>query len=262
MNIKAIYFSASGTTELVARTLATNVADADETAESDITYVDALRDRSVEPIEVPKSELAIFAVPVFAGRVPEACTQQLRRLKGAGGPAVCVVVYGNRDYDDALIELYDIARESGFVPISAGAFVAHHSIFPKVAAGRPDKIDLFALSEFGHACRSAADAFTGNEMLEVKGNRPYLNPKGVPMKPKGDASCNECGICVSLCPAKAIDSSDPRKTDSSRCISCTACIAACPQHARKFGGPIYKVASAVFSRKCAARKQPETFLAH
>ena len=38
-------------------------------------------------------------------------------------PAVLVVVYGNRAYDDALLELSDIATGAGFVPLAAGAFV-------------------------------------------------------------------------------------------------------------------------------------------
>ena len=64
------------------------------------------------------------------------------KIKGDKTPAVLVCVYGNRNYDDALLELKDISEANGFVPIAAGAFIARHSIFSDVAVGRPDKEDL------------------------------------------------------------------------------------------------------------------------
>lgn len=65
----------------------------------------------------------------------------LAHLKGHGNPAIAVAVYGNRDYDDALVELQDLLEENGFCVIAGAAFVAQHSIFTKVAAGRPDEDD-------------------------------------------------------------------------------------------------------------------------
>lgn len=67
---------------------------------------------------------------------------------------MAVVVYGNRDYEDALLELHDILSENGFVVVAAGAFVARHSIFPDVAAGRPDRDDLDRMAEFAERVRS------------------------------------------------------------------------------------------------------------
>lgn len=272
MSIKTIYFSASGTTERLAKALTDGItqaaghaasnADAAAEPENGVSSVNVLRDRDTEPITVLKGDLAVFAVPVFAGRVPDVCTQQMRRFHGQGGPAVCVVVYGNRDYDDALIELCDLAREGGFVPVAAGAFIAQHSIFPTVGAGRPDKDDLSVLDGFAQACNLAVSGFRGNETLDVKGHRPYVKPKGVPLTPKANPSCCECGICARLCPVGAIDGANPRKTDASKCISCTACIAACPEQARHFNGLVYKATSAAFAKMCASRKEPETYLAH
>ena len=62
--------------------------------------------------------------------------------------AIVAVIYGNRDYDDALLELADIAVEDGFEVVAAGAFIAQHCIFPKVANGRPDASDMAVATDF------------------------------------------------------------------------------------------------------------------
>ena len=49
------------------------------------------------------------------------------RLQAHNTPAVCVVVYGNRAYDDALLELKDILTERGCRPIAGAAFIGEHS---------------------------------------------------------------------------------------------------------------------------------------
>ena len=49
-----------------------------------------------------------------------------------------VVLFGNRNYDDALIELRDLLQADGFGCIAAGAFVGEHSFSRTLGAGRPD----------------------------------------------------------------------------------------------------------------------------
>ena len=79
-------------------------------------------------------ELCVIAVPVYGGRVAATALQRLQRLKGNGSSAILVVVYGNRDYEDALLELRDTTVQLGFVPLTAGAFIGNivlvHRNFP------------------------------------------------------------------------------------------------------------------------------------
>lgn len=51
---------------------------------------------------------------------------------GTKKAAEMVEVYGNREYEDTLVELYDIAVESGFYPAAAVAAVAQHSIAERI----------------------------------------------------------------------------------------------------------------------------------
>jgi len=47
-------------------------------------------------------------VPVYAGRVPNVLLKYLNTLEGNGAQAVPVVLFGNRNYDEALKELRNL----------------------------------------------------------------------------------------------------------------------------------------------------------
>jgi len=97
------------------------------------------------------NDLVIFGVPVYGGRVPETARERFKILRGHRTPAVIVVTYGNRAYDDALLELKTVVEEQGFQVIAAAAFVTEHNIVRQIAAGRPDENDLKVIDRFGAA---------------------------------------------------------------------------------------------------------------
>lgn len=168
-----------------------------------------------------------------------------------------MVVYGNRDYDDALLELTDILSDADFDVIGAGAFIGQHSIFPKVASSRPDNIDMRVLGNFANECHRVIDTVKRGE-LKIKGNRPYKKAAGVPLHPSGDPEvCNRCGKCVEKCPADAIKADEPYKTDGRICISCGRCINVCPKHTRRYSGLKYKLIGSIFTAAFSKRRESE-----
>jgi len=68
--------------------------------------------------------VAVIAVPSFGGRVPEPAVKRLEEIRGNEALCTAVCVYGNRAYEDTLIELSDAARKSGFRVIAGIAAVA------------------------------------------------------------------------------------------------------------------------------------------
>lgn len=251
--ITEIFFSPNGSTKKISNSFCTY---AGWTATDKI---DLLNQKTLEKQLFTSEEIVIVSMPVFAGRIPEIMSKQLHHIKGTNTPAIALVVYGNRDYDDALLELTDILKANGFVLVGAAALVAQHSIFPAVASGRPDKKDMDAIKDFSQTCKKAIENFSGTKNILVKGNVPYREPKAIPLKPSATKECNACGICVNICPTKAISPETPRKTDKERCISCVACISACPQNARTFNGVMYSLASKDFVKNNSERKEPAFF---
>lgn len=248
-----IVFSCAGTTRKISDKICNEL-------DSEVRICDLLsKDFNGLAISSP-NDIVFIAVPVWGGRVPALAVEKLRQVNGNGQRTVVTVVYGNRDYDDALLELCDIATKQGFKVVSAAAFVAEHCIFPTVASERPDISDETAISRFVHKAKESLMSDTSLDLSKVKGNRPYKKAAGVPLHPKTDKeSCKQCGVCASSCPTEAIDIAT-FATDSNKCISCCRCIAVCRNDARKFDGLMYKTVRFAFEKMCAKRREPEWFV--
>lgn len=244
-------FSPTGGTAKVARSIAKGSGL--EVREVDLSA-------PVTPEELPEGAVLAAAVPVFGGRVPAAALERLAALKGKGNPAVAVAVYGNRAYEDALLELKNALEQGGFQVVAAGAFIAEHSIVRSIAAGRPDGEDTRAAEAFGASVAAKLAAGDSFAPLQVPGSPEYKEYKGLPFHPKADRSCTKCGTCAASCPVGAIPVEDPSGTDEARCISCMRCVAVCPEGARALPAAAL-LGSKTMLMACASKpRKPEQFL--
>ena len=73
--------------------------------------------------EVPSHALAVITVPVYGGHVAPLALERMKELHADGAPAVVVVVYGNRAYEKALVELDAFVTKLGFKVIAGATFV-------------------------------------------------------------------------------------------------------------------------------------------
>ena len=210
----------------------------------------------------------ILGAPVYAGRLPEEAVRRISRLKGNNTPAVVVVLYGNREYEDALLELKDLALKLGFVPIAGGAFIGEHSYatteFP-IAEGRPNSQDLQKSMEFGKALRQKMEAMENLEYetpVAVPGDFPYKDrmPPSDECASTMEEICTACGTCADVCPMAAITLNENVYTDPKRCIRCCACVRSCPSNARIMAEPRIKGIAKWLNENYSIQKQPETFL--
>ena len=233
-----------------------------------------------EPVDTDfgADEVVFIAVPVYGGKVAPTALQRFDTIQGHNTPAVLIVVYGNRDFEGAMVELDAFVRNRGFVTVAAGAFIGEHSYSTKahpIAANRPDMADFTDARAWGRdICAKLVDMTLPTavdvSLLKAPNQSPasqlrfkefILELQSQSNKPKPRIAidwdkCNRCGKCFKLCPTQAIKSRTEPDIDYDRCIKCCACVKGCPCQARSFDTPYAPVLSECF----AQRKSPVTLL--
>lgn len=245
-----IFFSPTGGTQRVSGILAEALNDAPVAI--DITV-------SAKEQEFHADDVCLIAVPSFGGRVACTAADRISKLKGNGARAILVCVYGNRAYEDTLIELKDLAVAGGFRPVAAAAALAEHSIVRQFAEGRPDADDERELRAFAaKIAEKLADPQA--DIVSVPGNTPYKAGGRGSIRPVTGKKCIQCGLCAVHCSSGAIDPGKPNETIDEKCISCMRCIAVCPRKARSVDDAVLKSIAEKIGPACSGRKENELFL--
>ena len=251
MNIEkwiVAHFSPTGGTKKVADAIAAGFGT--PVVEMDLTKADS-------SVTLGEDDALIAVLPVYAGRVPQISLERLSVLKATGQKAVAVVVYGNREFDDALLETKNALEAGGFQVIAAAAFIAEHSIVRSIASGRPDAEDKALCRQF------AADVMAKLENpapVNVPGKEPYVERKPSAFHPAADETCVKCGVCAERCPVGAIPLDHPNKTLGDVCINCLRCVQVCPVSSRALPAPFVDGATQMLNEKAAGYKKPVVFL--
>lgn len=244
--VRACWFSATGTTKAVVKRIAAALADGLSAPLE--TFDFTMPQVRTAPPMFQSGDVAVVGLPVYAGRLPNVLLPYLNTWEGHGAAAIPVVLFGNRNFDDALIELRELLENHHFHTFAAAAFVGEHAFSTTLAAGRPDERDLQEAARFGKQAGLALQN-GAKSLVEVPGRLPigpYYQPRdraGHPIdirkvKPKVGSSCNRCGQCAALCPMGSIDPADVIQY-TGICIKCGACIKGCPQKARYYDDPGY-----------------------
>ena len=268
--ICALYFSPTGTTKKIVTGIANRISE-NIGGEMDINNIDfTLPESRKQAIFFGKGDIVVVGVPVYAGRVPNVLLKYLKTVAGSGALAVAAVVYGNRNYDDALVELQDILEADGFRVVAGGAFIGEHSFSRTLGQNRPDEHDMAVAVDFAEQICKKITAPDEISIVEVKGSRPYRdyykprdengNPVNIlKVSPKTNSDCIGCNLCADICPMGSIDGGDVSKV-SGICIKCCACIKNCPVGAKYFDDENYLRHKEQLEIEFTARREPEYFV--
>lgn len=268
--VHAVYFTGTGNTQKMVRAVAKAACEVlgCEYGEYDFSLPAARADERV----FSPTDLVVFGAPVYAGRVPNVLLPYLTgKITGNGALAVPVVTYGNRNFDDGLMELRNLLEQNGFTTIAGGAFVGEHSFSVTLGAGRPDSEDMPLAAQLGQGAAQAARSGQATTPAPVEGEdpiRPYYTPRdrnGTPInilkvKPKTDPDkCINCGLCARICTMGSIDPADVSSV-TGICIKCCACVKRCPKGAKYYDDEGYLYHQHELEEVYARRGESKIFL--
>jgi len=256
MKTNLIYFSPTGTTKKTLKMIAEGIG-----YETDIYNLTSAKSNIQTEIT---DGITIFGVPVYAGRVPLICADRMKGITSNGTPAIVVAVYGNREFEDALVELRDIVTEAGFKVIAGAAFIGEHSYSSDekpIAENRTDEADCEKAIQFGQMV--AEKLKSGNISTPyIEGFIPYkerMGARGITPETEEDL-CGTCGVCARVCPTAVIKIEEAAVSEAEGCIMCCACIKTCPYKARYIAAPPVLERVEMLFKNCSARKEPSVFI--
>lgn len=253
MSIYSIYFSPTGGTLNVMNLLSKELGNA--------VQIDLCRRYdNFSKYKMKKKDVCLVGVPSFGGRVPGIAIERMKQIKANGAKAIAVVVYGNRAYEDTLLELKNEMESAGFHVIAAIAAIAEHSILRQFAAGRPDAQDRDVLKSFMVKIKERLASENLPETVKVPGNVPYKPYFVVPLHPEAKEFCFHCGMCSASCPVGAIPMYSPEQVDHDLCISCRKCVSECMFGARTVDQTLLAGLQEKLTKFASDRKENELFL--
>ena len=203
--------------------------------------------------EFTNEDYVIIGAPVYGGRIPNVSKQRFSLFKGNNTPCIIVGTYGNRHYDDALLEMKDLFEANGFIVQGACALIGRHT-YGSIAVDRPSEEDLKEASKF------AVEIYHRNEKIQCiipgKHHNSDVVNKGR-FHPFTSDDCIHCGLCTNNCPVGAILEDCSTITD--QCISCFRCIRNCPVNAKNMDDDNYHNFAIMFTEKLKERRENEYF---
>ena len=248
--ITAAYYTGTGRTELVVMSVARRLGERLSLPVVERSYATPYDRRF--PLTFSPTELAVVGSPTYAGRVPNLMLPYLNTIQGSGTLAVPIVTFGNRAFDNSLIELRDLLEQGGCRTIGAAAFACQHAFSEVLGKGRPDAEDMGELLAFADAlAEKLLNGPLPDGPIPVEGKPGpdyggYFAPhdrNGVfidirKVKPLCTDACTQCGLCAELCPMGAIDPDDCTLVPG-KCVKCGGCVKFCPLGAKYFEDPGY-----------------------
>lgn len=205
-----------------------------------------------ESIILNSDDLMIVVAPVYAGRIPNVARGRFKNIKGNNTPCILIATYGNRHYDDALVEMDDLFSSQGFMTIGACAVIGRHT-YGDIQVDRPNAEDLEMTCNYVKeriSLNIPTRNIPGNHHEDEIVNKGRFHPQTL-------EGCIKCMKCVHECPVGAI--LDDCSTISDACISCFRCIRHCPVSQKTMTDEAYINFATMFTEKLKERRENEYF---
>ena len=235
MKLAIVYFSATGNTEKIAKTIKEQFIELKNTIdEINITNYserNALKNFSLY-------EALIFGFPIHYWRAPRLIREWFTNLDGKGIKCAVFFTYGGVNAGIAHYNIKTIMDKQNFNLIASAEFLGKHTYNLagwKLMETRPNKEDLKIAKDFAS---KSYQRFIGKDTSRVEFEKPKKSNeeidtielaarRAIPTPFREINECSMCGTCEEVCPTNAMNK-EKGKPDRRICIRCLRCVVNCP----------------------------------
>lgn len=238
------YYTGTGNSLWIARTLAQEFGN---------TELISMTDRDINPDKIDAQVIGLV-FPVHIWGVPGRVLSFLDQLRKMSPQYIFAVANNAGQVANTLVQLHKVMDSKGMILSSGWSVVLPSNYIPWGGPGSVKKQNkLFAAARI-KVSAIAREVLNRVEQPVEKGplwerllftwiynySFPYV-PR-MDEKFRVDERCNNCGLCIELCPVNNIVMQDNRLIWQNQCEQCLACIQWCPQEALQYGKRTVKFA--------------------
>jgi len=237
MEITIFYYTGTGNSLWVARTLVKLLGDAHL-----VSISDWMKGRT--PIS---SQTIGLVFPVHMWGVPHPIIKFISEIKANAPEYIFAVAVDAGQVANTLVQLKNIFKKNG-MNLSCGYeiklptnYIPWGGAEPKGKQEQKFESAKRKLSDISSILKSKEKRPVDKGPLWQRGLFTLIYRLSYPQIPKMDGKfwvdekCNHCGICRKLCPAENIVMVDGKPVWNHHCEQCLACIQWCPQRAIQYG---------------------------
>ncbi len=231
------YYTGTGNSLWIARTLAREFGN---------TELISMTDRDIKPDQIDAQVIGLV-FPVHIWGVPGRVLGYLDQLQEMSPLYIFAVANNAGQVANTLVQLHKVMESKGLKLSGGWSVVLPSNYIPWGGPGSAKKqYKLFAAARI-KVSAIARGVLNRVEQPVEKGPLwerllftwiynycfPYV-PR-MDEKFRVDERCNDCGLCIKLCPSNNIVMQDNRLVWQNQCEQCLACIQWCPQEALQYG---------------------------
>lgn len=236
-DITIFYYTGTGNSLWIARTLARELGSAQ------VVSVVSWKERP-SPVDTP---VIVLVFPVHIWGVPKRILDFLDHMRSMSPAYIFAIANNAGQVSNTLVQLHKAMASRGLTLASGWSVILPSNYIPWGGPGSPEK----QLQHFDTARRKIAviaKEISRRKVQPVEKGPLWqrilltwmynLSLPHVHQLDKNfwaDERCNNCGLCVKVCPSHNIVMEEGRLTWQNRCEQCLACIQWCPEEALQYG---------------------------
>lgn len=236
MKTEVFYFTGTGNSLVVAKELAANL-------EAELVSIPSVMKN--EKISTD-ADVLVFVFPVYVGGFPLIIEKFIRKFESLSGKSIYAIANNASHIGGTINILENLIKDKGGILLSGFDVKMPGNYIPMYGAISQEKQNKM-FDEGIKKIKYISEHIKWGQKSIMEKDNPILNFfftlaykvcihqfSKMDKNYWADQKCNNCGICVQICPVENIELQDGKPVWLGHCEQCMACLQWCPQQAIQY----------------------------